>query len=56
MPNLGSYVVRVPGREDRKFGSFEEAANIIIESSGYCMLIDPNGEIMLTKGKPPEPN
>lgn len=44
------YTVRVPGHEDRKCGSFEEAADLII-SLPRGILIDPHGEVVLTKGK-----
>lgn len=52
----GSYVVRIPGQDDQRFSDFSEAANTIIAHKGYAILIDPHGEVMLTKGVPPEPD
>lgn len=56
MVRSGTYIVRVPGHEDRKCGSFEEAADLII-ALPRGILIDPHGEVMLIKGKvEPEPD
>lgn len=52
----GAYVVRIPGENDRKFYSFNEAVRVIVGHKGYAVLIDPQGKAMLTKGTPPKPD
>lgn len=49
---LGTYTVVSPGEEEQKFTSFEKAANAVIKHAGYSILLDPDGEVMLTKGSP----
>ena len=49
---LGTYTVVSPGKDDQKFNSFEKAADAVIKHSGYSILLDPDGDVMLTKGSP----
>jgi hypothetical protein len=55
-PPTGKYVIRVPGKDDRVCRHFKEAVEVITAHRGYAVLIDPNGQAILTKGVPPQPD
>jgi hypothetical protein len=48
----GAYIVRKPPGYDLRFSDFEDAAQKVIESKVYTILIDPLGDTLLIKGEP----
>lgn len=51
----GAYIVRRPPEKDRRYSSFTDGSQDIIDHEGYAILFDPHGDTMLIKGNPPSP-
>lgn len=51
----GSFTLCCPGREDQEFESWDEAVRAFVSCEGDATLIDPSGEVIVSRGQPLSP-
>jgi len=55
-PPTGRYVIRRPGQDDLQFEAWVAALLNFVSNKGYAVLLNPEGEVIVAKGTPPEPD